>query len=95
MKNLGLSIIPIVGVLFLSSSSHAFDLAGAWATDANVCPKISRGKARVFHSDRTRRFTAADSSWREIQSEERARNPPSKRDDRRLRNPPPDRSMRD
>ena len=46
MKNLGLSIIPIVGVSSLSSSSHAFDLAGAWATDANVCPKIFQRKGK-------------------------------------------------
>jgi hypothetical protein len=46
MKNLGLSIIPIAGVLILSSSSHAFDLAGAWATDAKLCPKIFQRKGK-------------------------------------------------
>jgi hypothetical protein len=46
MKNLGLSIIPIAGVLLLSSSSHAFDLAGAWATDAKLCSKIFKRKGK-------------------------------------------------
>jgi hypothetical protein len=34
------------GVLILSSSSHAFDLAGTWATDANICPKIFQRKGK-------------------------------------------------
>ncbi|MFO1098309.1 MAG: hypothetical protein U1E81_08550 [Xanthobacteraceae bacterium] len=53
IKNLGLSIIPIAGVLILSSSSHAFDLAGAWATDAKLCPKIfqMKGKSVSFRPE--------------------------------------------
>ena len=47
MKNLRLlrlTIIPIAGVLILSSSSHALDLTGAWATDGSVCRKIFQRK---------------------------------------------------
>jgi hypothetical protein len=48
-----IAIVQILGLTSALSPAHAFDLNGAWASDANLCSKIfeNNGKEISFHRD--------------------------------------------